>query len=78
MAAKTTEFKTDTTVLGRYWMLNEDDSALEFAVKEIELELLARNTRREVSRMAAQRAAERAAEVRELIDSVNDTDAGVL
>lgn len=70
MAAKTTEFQTDTTVLGRYWMLNDSDAALESAVKEIELELLARNTRREVTKLAAQRSAERAAEVRELIDSV--------
>ncbi len=76
MAAKTTEFQTDTTVLGRYWMLNDSDAALVSAVKEIELELRARNIRREVTKMAAQRSAERIAEVRELIDSVTaDTEA---
>lgn len=78
MAAKTTEFKTDTTVLNRYWMLNESDAALELAVREIELELLARNTRREVAKVTAQRSAERAAEVRELIDSINESTAEAL
>lgn len=73
-----TVFKTDTTVLGRNWMLNPDDEALRAAVKSILFELDQRDNRREVSRLAAQRSAERAAEVRELIDSVNEPDTGVL
>lgn len=73
-----TAFKTDTTVLGRNWMLNPDDEALRTAVKSILFELDQRDNRREVSRLAAQRSAERAAEVRGLIDSVNEPDTGAL
>lgn len=73
-----TAFKTDTTVLGRNWMLNPDDEALRTAVKSIMFELDQRDNRREVSRLAAQRSAERAAEVRELIDSVNEPDTEAL
>lgn len=62
---------TDTTVLGRNWMLNPDDEALKSAVKSILFELDVRENRREVGRHAAARSAERAAEVRDAIDSVN-------
>jgi len=72
----TTAPTTDTTVLGRNWILNDDDEALRSAIKSLQFELAVRDNRREVGRHAAQRSAERAAEVRDLIDSVNaDTEA---
>jgi hypothetical protein len=77
MADKTTEFKTDTTVLGRYYSF-ATDAEIETAVKELQLELTVRENRREVGRLAKARSAERAAEVRELIDSINDTPAEAL
>lgn len=71
MSTTTTAPKDDHPVLGRTWMLNEDDEALRKAAKSIQFELDVRSNRREVGRLQAERSAERAAEVRDLIDSVN-------
>jgi hypothetical protein len=40
--------KTDTTVLGKYWMLNTDDEALRHAMLEIQFELSERDRRRSI------------------------------